>query len=113
MDAVQAVLGIKGKTFCDGVGKKNQVAGGISAWEKNSFNIEFVKEWDRFAARTHLVDDSPSVLPNCPSYKKHRHDQSILTLLVDKFDLRKSVVDTDIIEKELGLRYHLWENRYN
>lgn len=31
-----------------------------------------------------LVDDSPSILPNDPTFKEHRHDQSILSILMKK-----------------------------
>jgi hypothetical protein len=32
----------------------------------------------------HLLDDSPSLLENDPTFKEHRHDQSILSILIYK-----------------------------
>lgn len=32
----------------------------------------------------HLIDDSPSVLPNDTQYREHRHDQSIFSILLRK-----------------------------
>lgn len=34
----------------------------------------------------HLVDDSPSLLPNAHGFKEHRHDQSIFSLLMHIYD---------------------------
>ena len=41
----------------------------------------FVDEWLKLVTQPHLVDDSPSVEPNFPEFRDHRHDQSILSLL--------------------------------
>tara|TARA_R110002167_G_scaffold307871_1_gene512452 strand:- start:258 stop:1094 length:837 start_codon:yes stop_codon:yes gene_type:complete len=48
---------------------------------------EFVKHWLDLclADDYHYVDDSPSVLPNDSSFKQHRHDQSIYSLLLKKY----------------------------
>ena len=49
---------------------------------KNDVNIEFVSKWlqvyyDDFS----LVDDTPSKIPNAYTFKEHRHDQSIFSIL--------------------------------
>ena len=47
----------------------------------------FVKHWLDLCLMEdyHYVDDSPSVLPNDPMFKQHRHDQSIYSLLLKKY----------------------------
>jgi hypothetical protein len=33
------------------------------------------------ACNYHLIDDSPSVIPNYPSFHENRHDQTLISLL--------------------------------
>ena len=49
-----------------------------------SSSRELVQRWLETATveNYRFVDDSPSRLPNAPSFKEHRHDQSILSLLL-------------------------------
>jgi hypothetical protein len=35
----------------------------------------------------HYIDDSPSIMPNYVSFKEHRHDQSIFSLLLKKHNI--------------------------
>lgn len=39
----------------------------------------FVKEWLLWCQMPGLIDDSPSAIPNYPTFADHRHDQAILT----------------------------------
>lgn len=47
-------------------------------------NIEFIQEWlDTVVSNNyHLVDDTPSVAPNDETFKEHRHDQSVFSVLL-------------------------------
>jgi hypothetical protein len=47
-------------------------------------NRAFVEEWAAIAISQdyHLLDDSPSTIPNHFSFKEHRHDQAILSILL-------------------------------
>lgn len=47
--------------------------------------------------RYFLINDSPSLLPNHPEFREHRHDQAILTTLVYRE----------------GISLHYWPARYN
>jgi hypothetical protein len=49
--------------------------------------IQLVNEWYTLACDYHNIDDSPSIIPNFPSFREHRHDQSIFSLLTKKYDL--------------------------
>jgi hypothetical protein len=54
---------------------------------KNDFAINVVEQWYNEISDFHMVSDeyiSPSKTPNYPSFKEHRHDQSILSLVCKK-----------------------------
>jgi len=42
---------------------------------------EFIKTWLRWCQLPGMIDDSPSIHPNLPGFREHRHDQAILTNL--------------------------------
>lgn len=48
---------------------------------KNEKSIAFMKKWLDICRIIHLVDDSPSRIPNLPCFVEHRHDQSIFSIL--------------------------------
>ena len=50
-----------------------------------------VNKWYELCCDYHNVDDSPSIIPNYPSFKEHRHDQSIFSLLTKKYNLFSSI----------------------
>jgi hypothetical protein len=64
----------------------------------------------------HFLDDSPSLVMNCSTFKEHRHDQSILSLL-------RKIYGTEIIPDETyfkqfaydavmdGTNYPIWATR--
>lgn len=61
-----------------------QLVGGIQIIKKTPEIIELYKKAYNFALNTHLLDDSPSNLPNAHGFQEHRHDQSIMSLLRKK-----------------------------
>ena len=54
---------------------------------KNDLTMHFAEEWYRLCSHYHNIDDSPSQIQNDPDYNEHRHDQSVLSLLLKKLDL--------------------------
>ena len=58
-----------------------QIAGGHVIIQKCESVVKFVEEWINISENLHLIDDSPSLLPNFPEFREHRHDQSIFSLL--------------------------------
>jgi len=55
--------------------------------KKNDFSYHIVNEWQRLVSDFHMVADefiSPSKNQNYSSFKEHRHDQSILSLICKK-----------------------------
>jgi hypothetical protein len=49
-----------------------------------------VHEWYALCCDYHNIDDSPSILPNAPTFVEHRHDQSVFSLLSKKHNLVSS-----------------------
>jgi hypothetical protein len=45
-------------------------------------SVRIIKQWMSLCERYELLDDSPSVVENHPEFIEHRHDQSILSLLL-------------------------------
>lgn len=50
---------------------------------------EFIKEWLCYCMMPGLIDDSPSKVPNYPTFSDHRHDQAILTCLAIKYEIMR------------------------
>jgi hypothetical protein len=65
-----------------------QCWGGFMLIRKSFMSIRFVSQWLAYCQDYRLISDSPSVLPNGPEFIEHRHDQSILSLLAKKHDIR-------------------------
>jgi len=65
---------------------------------------QFVREWYETGCNYHLIDDSPSVLTNLDSFRAHRHDQSIFSLLGKRMKLfsKKNLRKALYITKSLG-----------
>jgi hypothetical protein len=57
----------------------------------NESTRQLVQKWYETGCNYHLIDDSPSTHPNLSSFKEHRHDQSIFSLLTKKYELFSNV----------------------
>uniref|UniRef100_A0A6C0HZZ8 Uncharacterized protein n=1 Tax=viral metagenome TaxID=1070528 RepID=A0A6C0HZZ8_9ZZZZ len=80
--------------------KTIQNAATIVIIKKNQKMVEFVNEWYRISCNYHLIDDTPSILPNDPSFREHRHDQSIFSLLTKKYNMSNEENLIETITKE-------------
>ena len=58
-----------------------QVLATASIIRKCPTSVAMVDKWYSVYSNYHLVDDSPSILPNHESFQEHRHDQSIFSIL--------------------------------
>lgn len=67
----------------------NQIQASAIIFKKCEKTMNLVKEWYNISCNYHLIDDSPSIEPNIESFKEHRHDQSIFSLLVKKYDIHR------------------------
>jgi len=65
-----------------------QVEAGIIAIKKTDFSIKFIKEWILFGENENIITDiNNNDLNNSDNFIDHRHDQSILTNLVIKYNI--------------------------
>jgi len=66
--------------------KSGQFMGGIIIVVNTAENRAFLREWydTMVADGYHYVTDAPSRIPNSPIFKEHRHDMSILSLLMKR-----------------------------
>ena len=81
------------------VGTTRQRGAGAVLLCVNSKTRNLVSEWYRLANNYHFIDDTPSNLDNLPTFKEHRHDQSIYSLLTKKHNLhaKKDTLDNAAI----------------
>ena len=48
-------------------------------------SIKCVDFWYNICCKYNLINDSPSTIPNHPSFREHRHDQSIWSIIHKKY----------------------------
>lgn len=80
-----------------GVDQFKQVQASVIFFRVNETTRNFVKEWLLYCQMPGFIDDSPSKLPNYPTFAEHRHDQAILTCLQIKY----------------GYKLHFWPTNYS
>jgi hypothetical protein len=74
---------------------------------KNEFVIKFIDEWLHYAKDYRIITDSTNEcgLPNYPEFDDHRHDQSILSLLGRKHNI-KNIPDISRFHQPQVLDHH-------
>jgi glutaredoxin-related protein len=72
-------MGMTGKTD---LLKKNQMQAGYLMMVKCPEIVDLIDTWRKWNEDYHLIDDSPSILPNSSQFIEHRHDQSVFNILV-------------------------------
>jgi hypothetical protein len=87
---------IQEKTW-DRFGKQCQAS--VIFFRVSDYSRQFVAEWLKWCLFDggRLIDDSPSIAPNHPEFREHRHDQAILTTLAYRE----------------GIKLHYWPASYN
>ena len=87
--------------------------GGIFFIKKCENSINFAKKFYETCCNYNLLNDSPSITPNHPDFKHHRHDQSILSCLSKIYNSEKIQDETYFYpnwEKD-GFNYPIWAKR--
>lgn len=80
-------------------------------------NKKFLKEWYEIAfdQKYRYIDDSPSVEENSEKFLDHRHDQSIFSLLVKKYNYFYKLFDETYWSNESWVseskKYPIWATR--
>lgn len=69
---------------------RRQVQAGWSFWQKNQASISFVRKWAKYCTDPRIVTDFPNQCgeENFYNFIDHRHDQSILSLLCAREDVK-------------------------
>jgi hypothetical protein len=69
---------------------QNQLLASYILMKKNDFVIKFIDEWMNYAKDYRIITDSTNEcgLPNHSEFVDHRHDQSILSLLGRKYNIK-------------------------
>jgi hypothetical protein len=77
-----------------------QWLGGWIVLRKSPASVQLMNDWVQGVQDFHFINDAVSRLPNIPDYLEHRHDQSIISLLVQcrlrMFHNRERFVHKDI-----------------
>lgn len=70
-------------------------------FHKNDFVIDFVEQWKDFACDYNVMIANKE--PNFPCFYDHRHEQSIFSLLVEKYKIPYQKDPLDIIVELMGI----------
>jgi len=68
----------------DDVRHTNQHMASFCIFKKTTAALEFLEEWISYCQKPEMITDVPSSGDTFPEFKDHRHDQSILSLLIKK-----------------------------
>jgi hypothetical protein len=71
--------------------------------------VALVEKWYQLAQDYHMLDDSPSILPNAQGFIEHRHDQSIFSLLRKKG--KSQILPDETWHPELRQKAPIWATR--
>ena len=55
--------------------------------KKTEKTMKIIKKWFKMCCNEHDITDSESVVPNNDSFKEHRHDQSLLSIILHKYNI--------------------------
>ena len=71
-----------------------QVISGAFFIKKNKENMLLFKEWYDICQDYQMISDMPSIEKNFDEFIEHRHDQSVLSLLVKKYNMNRIFDET-------------------
>jgi hypothetical protein len=71
-----------------------QVISGAFFIKKNKENMLLFKEWYDICQDYQMINDMPSIEKNFYEFIEHRHDQSVLSLLVKKYNMNRIFDET-------------------
>jgi len=68
-----------------------QSVGGFMMYEKNDKTRAFVREWLDYCCDPRILTDMPNEcgLPNYEGFKDHRHEQSVISLLITRWGIQR------------------------
>lgn len=87
-DALALMNVSRNNNFRENVMNTPQVWAGFILLRKSFDTIRFISEWLTYVQDYRIVTDAPNLLgPNDESFRDHRHDQSVLSLLCKKWGI--------------------------
>ncbi len=92
-----------------------QLVGGIYVIRKCQHTIDIVNRWYNCCCNYNLIDDSPSKLPNDPSFHENRHDQSLFSVIRKKCGTEMTDFDESYFNNDwsgIAMKYPFWATRY-
>ena len=93
----------------------NQRAGGIFFLKNNQITRNIISEIKKISTENKykFISDAPSKLQNHNSFKEHRHDQSVFSLISKKYNffLVKGVPEWSKNWEEIGKEFPIWATR--
>lgn len=93
----------------------NQRAGGMFFLKNNEFTRKIISEIKKVSTeqKYHYISDAASKLQNHTSFKEHRHDQSIFSLMSKKYNfyLVRGVPEWTRNWKKIGKEFPIWSTR--
>ncbi len=80
---------------------------------KTEKSMSLFQEYYNCVSKYNLINDVPSITPNHSSFREHRHDQSILSLLFKKYGTI-TLTDETYFEnwQKDGIKFPIWAVRY-
>jgi len=74
----------------------DQVDAAFQIYQKNEFNLKFIKEYLDFCENENILTDCPNITgQNQKDFIDHRHDQSVLSLLAIKYNIKLAKCPSD------------------
>jgi hypothetical protein len=91
-----------------------QLISGIYILRKCQHTIDIIDRWYEDSCNYHLPDDSPSSIPNDPTFIENRHDQSLFSVIRKLHGTERSAFDETYFENDWensGINYPFWAVR--
>jgi hypothetical protein len=89
----------------------DQILSGLLIVKKCPESVDLMDRWYEACCNYHLISDVPSVLPNDSTFRDHRHDQSVLSLLVKQSKGTVLADETWFQPWSTGIAYPVWAMR--
>ncbi len=84
-----------------------QLEAGVLFLKNTPFIKNFVKEWLYYCSNYQIISDEQNIYGNnFPEFKDHRHDQSILTNLVEKYKLSSIPMENSVRQDNIKCNYY-------
>jgi len=97
------------------VRKSNQHMASFCLFRKCTYTVDFLNSWLSYCRQPDIITDTAGDISSFPEFKDHRHDQSVLSLLIKKNNLSPLADPTQwgIIHKETSASDHFIHHHRN